>query len=274
MRTGLELACLLLAVAASAAGAVVACAGPAFVNAPAEGGPPAAGGTPDAPAADASEESFCLLEAGMHMFCDDFDSLPLVPTWNIDQAGGGVAATDSMQSYSPPNSLMSTAPASLGITRGRVSKTFGSGSKVVVAFELWVDAAPPKLVGSQVGVAGDSLVGIDVGPSYSIGLSAHDVVGYFENTTGDSGVTVVRSPMNLALQTAALEETWTEVVIEVDLANAALSITIGGVEELVGAPITPPTAGTQPITVDSGCYAHNETAELATHFDNVTIDIP
>jgi hypothetical protein len=274
MRPGLELACLLLAVAASAAGAVVACAGPAFVNAPSDGGPPAGGGAPDAPAADASGESFCLLEAGMHMFCDDFDSLPLVPTWNIDQAGGGVVAIDSTRSYSPPNSLMSTAPASNGFTRGRVLKTFGSGSNVVVALELWVDAAPPKLVASEVGVAGDSLVGIGVGPSYSIGLSAHDVVGYFEDNTGDAGVTVVRSSKDFTLQTAALEEKWTEVVIEVDLANAALSITIGGVEELVGAPITPPTAGTEPITVDLGCYAHNETAELAAHFDNVTIDIP
>ena len=88
------------------------------------------------------------------------------------------------------------------------------------------------------------------------------------------GATQVLSSKQFALETSALEKTWTEVLVEVDLAHAGLSVTIGGVEELVGALITPPAAGNGTITVVLGCSAHNELSPgLAAHFDNVTIDL-
>jgi hypothetical protein len=254
--------------AASAVVAAAACGGPTFTSAS-----PDAGGvsSPAGDGAAGATGSFCALEAGTTTFCDDFDGLPLTSKWDsVDQAGSGaMALIDDAISDSPPGSFKSIAPASIGAqTRGRIVKAFGSGSRIVVAFELAIDATPARLGASVVG--GDSLVGIDIGPSYSIGIAAHtDEVSYFEDSTGDSGVTQVLTSKDL-VATPTLQG-WTRVLIAIDLAHASLSISIGGVALLDGAPITPP--GEQAISVYLGAFSHNQTQTLAAHFDNFTIDI-
>jgi hypothetical protein len=267
-RPGVALASCLSAAGLSLAIAA-ACGGPAFVGAPADGG---AGVIP---VPDGG--SFCALEAGTHTFCDDFDGPPLASRWStIDRssstpgvAGGagvpaGTAQTDSSESYSTPSSFESAAPAALGETRGRIDEIFGSASKVVVAFELSVDSAPAKLTGTATGVSGDALVGVSVGTGYTVGLSAHQDLGYFEDLASDGGTT---GQDNLIVTPKG----WTPVVLTVDVANAKLSLTVGGQPLLSGKPITPPSSGA--ITVSLGAYQHNEATPLAAHFDNVTIDL-
>jgi hypothetical protein len=146
-----------------------------------------------------------------------------------------------------------------------------AASRVVVAFELHLDSTPPELVGNAVG--GDSLVGIQIGPSYSIGISAHtDKIAYFEDNSADGGTSTPSGGKQL-VATATLTG-WTELVITVDLASAKISISIGGTPIISGAEITPPAVDAQTtISVILGAYSHNQTQPLAAHFDNATIDI-
>ncbi len=247
-----------------------ACGGTAFTSAPEDAGPssPAKGGDADA----TGPESFCALEAGTHTFCDDFDGLPLTSKWDsVDQGSGGTAVIDSAPdaSFSPPGSLKSIAPPSIGIdTRGRVVKAFASASRIALSFEVQLDATPVKLGLGAVG--GDSIVAIQVGPAYAIGLRAHtDEVGFFEQATEDSGATDTLTSKDLVATPTLMG--WTQVVITIDLAHANLSIAIGGVQIVNGAPITPPSG--QDLTVELGAFSHNQSQALAAHYDNVTIDI-
>jgi hypothetical protein len=262
---------LLLALSALplvAVGAVVACGGPVFTAAVSDASSPAHDAAGDGPGGGGT---FCSVEAGTHTFCDDFDGPPLASKWDsIDQGSGGTAVTDLTTSVSPPGSFKSVAPMSVGIqTRGRVIKSFGTASRVVVSFVLFIDATPPKLLAGS-GTGGDSLVGIAVGPNYSIALNAHtDQVGYAETEPADGGGSTLLSPTDL-VATSTLTG-WTPVQITVDLAHATLSITIGGVQRLAGAPITPPIG--QTISVDLGAFSHNQAQTLAAHYDNVTIDV-
>jgi hypothetical protein len=265
MRLRFAFALALVALAPLAGAALVgACGGAAFTSAPDEGalGPPVT----DAPSTSAS---FCALEAGTHTFCDDFDGPPLTSKWDsIDQGGNGTAVTDDTESDSPPDSFKSIAPSSVnGETRGRVVKAFGTASHVVVAFEIALDATPDKVPLGTIG--GDSVVGIYVGPNYSIGISAHTgEVGFFEDVIPDSGLTQVLTSKDF---TTPAVSGWTEVVLAIDLAHATVSVTIGGVQALNGAPITPPSG--QEITVYLGAFSRNQGQSLAAHYDNVTIDV-
>ena len=247
---------------------VTACGGPAFTSAPGVAGSltPDAGGD----GAGGLPGSFCAVEAGTHTFCDDFDGPPLAAKWDgVDQGTGGTAVTDLTVSDSPPGSFKSVAPASVGTqTRGRLIKSFRTASRVVLDFAMSLDATPARL-GSGV-VGGDNLVAIAVGPGYSIGLSAHtDQVSYFEDATGDGGASQLASSKDL-VATPTLAP-WTPVEIAIDLAHASLSVTIGGVVRLDGAPITPPSG--QNITVYLGAFSHNQNQNFAVHYDNATIDI-
>jgi hypothetical protein len=268
MRPGIVLAACFVPLAIGAA-VVAACGGPAFTSASADGGPP-----PPATSSDAGADaggSFCAVEAGVHTFCDDFDGLPLASKWSsILQTSGGIAVTDTAKGYSPPSSLKTSAPGTLGVGGGRVVETFSqTASKVVVAFEVWIDSAPPKLVSTA--NAGDNFAEINLGPSYSLGLSAHDEVAYFENLALDAGGAQNLSSGQL-VATSALETGWTEIVVEVDVAHATLSISIGGQAQISGATITPPPG--QTVSVSLGAYLHNEASgTLAVHYDNVTIDL-
>jgi hypothetical protein len=261
--------CRLRGIAGAAAAAVaafgaVACGGPSFAGTPTDAS------VTSPPVVTVDGGSFCLLEAGAHTFCDDFDGLPLSSKWDsIDQGTGGTARTDSTISDSPPASFKSVAPASLAAeTRGRVEKTFGMASHIVVAFDIAIDATPIKLATGALG--GDSLLGIYVGPSYSIGLRAHtDEVGYFEDLTTDAGTSEVLTTKDL-VATPTLAG-WTSVVITIDLANANLSISIGGVALIDQTPITPPNG--QSIAFYLGAFSRNQAQSLAAHYDNVTVDI-
>jgi hypothetical protein len=254
-----------LAVVGVGAGAIAsgACGGPSFA-----GEAPDAGALPPTPTPDAG--GFCAQDAGAHKFCDDFDGPPLTSKWDsVDQGAGGTAVTDSTVSDSPPASFESIAPASVATeTRGRLVKSFGTASRVVVGFELAIDATPVKLASGVVG--GDSLLGIYAGASYAIGLRAHaDAIGYFEDLTGDGGAAQVLTTKDL-VATPTLHG-WTPVVMTIDLAHANLSIAIGGVTLLDEAPITPPSG--ESITVYLGALSRNEAQSLAAHYDNVTIDL-
>jgi hypothetical protein len=271
MRLPLVLA--LPALPLSMAGVLAGCGGPVFTSAasdasttsPADAGGDVGGGS------SGGGGTFCAVEAGTHTFCDDFDGPPLASKWtSIEQVGGGTAVTDLTTSYSSPGSLKTVAPASINAqTRGRVVKSFGTASRVVVSCEIWLDATPPKILpGAAVG--GDSVLVVNVGSSYSIAINAHtDQVGYAEESTGGDGGTQVLSSKDLAA-TSTLTG-WIPVALTVDLAHASLSITIGGVQRLASAPITPPSG--QNVVVDVGAFSHNQTQNLAAHYDNVTIDI-
>jgi hypothetical protein len=272
MRPRVVLAACFVPLAVCAA-VVAACGGPAFTSASVDGGPPGSGGGggADASHVDAGG-SFCAVEAGTHTFCDDFDGPPLGTKWSsILQTGAGTVAADSTKSYSPPSSLKSVVPGTLAAGGGRVVEAFTqTASKVVVAFEVWIDSAPQTAVNPA--GSGDNFVEIELGPSYSIGLSAHDEVDYFENLVGDSGVDQNLSNGHL-VATSTLESGWTEIVIEVDIAHATLSISFAGQPQLSGATITPPPG--QPVSVSVGTYLHGEATNgsLGAHYDNVTIDL-
>jgi hypothetical protein len=251
----------------------VGCGGPVFSSAASD-----ASTTPSSDAAGGDTGggsgggggTFCAVEAGTHTFCDDFDGPPLAAKWaSIEQVGGGTAVTDLTTSYSSPGSLETVAPASVNATtRGRVVKSFGTASRVVLACEVWLDATPPKILGAAVG--GDSVLVVNVGSTYSIAINAHtDQVGYVEESSGGDGGTQVLSSKDL-VATSTLTG-WIPVSLTVDLAHASLSITIGGVQRLASAPITPPSG--QSVIIDVGAFSHNQTQNLAAHYDNVTIDI-
>jgi hypothetical protein len=256
----------LCALPPAVAGGGAACGGPTFTSAAVDASTTSPTGSSDG--APATGRSFCALEAGANTFCDDFDGPPLASKWDsIDQAGtGAIAVIDTTASYSPPGSFKSVAPFGVGVQKGRLVKAFGTASRVVVAFEVLLDTTPMRLPG---GVGGDSLIGINVGASYSIGIAAHtDQVSYFEDATVDGGTVVLSSKDLVATPTL---HGWTAVAVTIDLAHANLSVSIGGVQLLVGAPITPP--GEQAISVDLGTFVHNETQTLAAHYDNFTIDL-
>jgi hypothetical protein len=272
MRPGVALTSGLIAATGGGALLLAACGGNAFTAGPTDAGtsgPSDAGADVGAGGGDGG--SFCAVEAGTHTFCDDFDGLPLASKWSsIDQAGGGSAAVDSSKSVSPPNSFASVAPISATVaTSGRVVEAFTqSASKVVVAFEVWFDSTPTRNATST--DSGDNFVTVTAGSSYTVGLGAHDTIEYFENVTVDGGgVQNLSSKDNLAVSPTS---GWSEIVMTVDLANKALSLTMGGQPLL-----TPPAAltpQTGPITVTLGADQHNELKNsLAAHFDNVTIDL-
>jgi hypothetical protein len=264
MRLGVFLASGLLG-ALALARLLPACGGAEFVAASASD----AGGSPDAGATPSG--SFCALEAGTHTFCDDFDGPPLASKWtSIEQTGGGTIGDDSSQSYSAPSSLATIAPNAVAATQGRVLEVFGAASKVVVAFEMLIDMAPQQKTGvGSVTLGGDSLVAVGIGSNYTVGLSAHANLGYYEDTTTDAGVTQVLSSNDDLVVTPGPTK-WTSVVLEVDIAAEQLSITVGGQVLLKSAPISPPTGN---VVVNLGAYQRNETATLSAHYDNVTIDI-
>jgi hypothetical protein len=259
---------LLTPALAACAALLVACGGPAFTAAPADAGAVSPSSTGDgAPSASAS---FCAADAGAHTFCDDFDGLPLSSKWDsVDQGAGGTAVTDSTTSYSAPSSFKSIAPASVGIeTRGRVVKSFGKASRVVIAFEMFLDATPVKLAAGAIG--GDNVVAIAFGAAYSIGIDAHtDEIAYFEDAIGDGGVAQQLTGKNLVA--TPMITGWTAVEIAIDLTKATVSISLGGVTRVTNAAITPPSG--QSVSVYLGAFAHNQTQELAVHYDNCTIDI-
>lgn len=253
---------------------LVACGGPVFSSAASDASttsPSDAAGGDTGGGSGGGGGTFCAVEAGTHTFCDDFDGPPLAVKWaSIEQVGGGTAVTDLTTSYSSPGSLETLAPSSVNATtRGRVVKSFGTASRVVLGCEIWLDATPPKILpGAAVG--GDSVLVVNVGSTYSIAINAHtDQVGYVEESTGGDGGTQVLSSKDL-VATSTLTG-WIPVSLTVDLAHASLSITIGGVQRLASAPITPPSG--QNVVVDVGAFSHNQTQNLAAHYDNVTIDI-
>jgi hypothetical protein len=234
--------------------AAIACGGPRFEVGAAAG--------------DAGS-SFCARDAGAHTFCDDFDGLPFSSVWDATVDVNGAVATDSSTSISPPNSFVSTANPSLGSTgQGRLTKTLGKASRVVVAVDVRLDEVPDR-PGSALG-GGTSLLVVDVGPTYVVGLSANSQqVSYFENDTVDGGLVTLGS-RNL-VPTQSLLGNWAHVVFDVELASAKLTVSINGTTELGGASITPPTGLSTSVVL--GEFSRNVATEAKVHYDDVTIDV-
>jgi hypothetical protein len=247
-----------------------ACGGTEFIAGADDAGP-----STDAPVVTGPKQSFCEIEAGTHTFCDDFDDeydgSTLTSLWpDYDRTTGGTAQDDPTIFVSPPSSFEAACEGSVGtIVRGRVGKTFAPASRVVIAFDLHLDA-----VGAKPNVAGGTtFVLLTLGPNYSLGLTANStaVNGYEDITAADGGVT---DNDEMVTATPAILGSWVHVSVDANLAERQLSANVNGTA-FGPIALTPPTqtASTTAPAVFIGLSSREVVAPVEAHYDNVTIDV-
>jgi hypothetical protein len=266
----------ILALAAAAAPlfvcAVGACGGAAFssdardaaTSAPLEASTLDAGTAPDA------ATGFCARDAGPHTFCEDFDEAPLATDWDTVDQAGGEATLDDTTSTSAPASFSSLTHAAGGTAaRARVVKGFARSARVTMAFDLKVDEALNRIADASVG--GVSLLVVNLGSSYSVGLSVNETqLSFFENIQGDGGVTV--GGQNVKVTDEKNVQGWTHVTFMFHLAGSSPQATITAGPDTITAPLTPLSTAAVPM-VNLGLFSRNLAGDAQAHFDNVTIDV-
>jgi hypothetical protein len=91
-----------------------------------------------------SDGHFCdpYIDAGLLVYCEDFDSVTDASLLNLDLTGGATATVDTMDWTSPPASLLATAPAADGgVLKAFLAHSMSvAPSQVTLDFELEVEA--------------------------------------------------------------------------------------------------------------------------------------
>jgi hypothetical protein len=189
-----------------------------------------------------------------HTFCDDFDHAALGALWDAPQTSGALAL-DGAESMSPPNSLR------IRYGDGRVAsmrKSFAGASRVRLAFDVRLDAAPPGAVAVATVSAsgGDAYVTLEYRPSGNLQLQICVQSGCM--TTQDVG--------------ALATDRFRHVLLDGDRRGGGVGVTLDGVQVIVGAGPIPGQSVTAIIyEVGDGIPATGPNGGTI-HVDNMVVD--
>ncbi|MBS2015540.1 MAG: hypothetical protein JST00_21820 [Deltaproteobacteria bacterium] len=231
--------------------------GVAGVRPATEAGPGDAGG-------DADTGALSPCTSGTHVVCTDFDhnggTFP-PPGWNSSIGDGGVVVLDDTTSVSPPRSLSArlegASSPSAYITRQAFLASFKA---LTVSFDMRIVSCPPQGKSS-------TLVYVEPSTRVSYGLV------FLSSGVQAIGASVNGTPTFFQLQKQVPEQTWSRVVLRIELKDTAtsrLSVTVDGVTSVdTDAPGGPTKSSIQ---LNLGLVGGGAPTGCEVRFDNYVFD--
>jgi hypothetical protein len=214
--------------------------------------------------------TFCQTQPD-HQFCDDFDTVMAPPSnfASVSATNGGMVSYDTAVYRSPPNSLLSTLTTPLPP---------GAPSASAFVSRLFVRAGTHLVFQADLKIRGTCVVGTStIAPlgfyfeGYALALSAGPTgAQIIEIAVGpDGGATglmihPLKNPLPL--------DSWFTIIVDVQLVNRAVNVTVGNVASLSGEKLTlEPSVPPQHPTLLVGASLNS--LGCAVHVDNVLFDI-
>jgi hypothetical protein len=208
---------------------------------------------------------------GTHYFCDDFSEPVLPALFDPDSdLNAGALALDPALFLSAPQSLRASTEALTNATQTRawLRKGFtASGRRFLLGFAEWVD---PACIGAN-DLVQTGAIALD-GRSWFLGV-AHG--------TGNDSVLEVQLGSFTSIHAHTLPSSlprgqWVHVVLDADLANGTMALTVDGAVLMQGEPFTTPPASPQVPAIQVGAQVDNITFHpdaCTVHVDDVTFDL-
>lgn len=204
---------------------------------------------------------FCV--PGAHAFCEDFDTITSVPTWDGRSLDAkGAISLSTLRAMSPPRSFLSTMERRSGAdpyAQATIHKSFAGWRRVIVELDIFVEA--PAFA------PGDINSGI-----LSMFLASSSGTAGFALSIGD-GYTTLGIPEKFVGGPSLLYDAWRHARFDIDPAGT-VSGSIGQVTWNGTFPAA--TAGGDPATiVEIGVNGYNQPAPpYRVFYDNLTVDFP
>jgi len=225
--------------------------------------PSAEGGTEGGADAEAGASSPCA--TGDHVVCTDFDhaggSFP-PPGWNSTLGDGGVLVMDDTTSISPPRSLSArlegaNSPSAFITRQAFIASAFKT---LTVSFSTRIATCPAQ---------GKSITIAYVEPSSRVSFG----LVFLSSGVQAIGASVNGTPTFFQLQKQIPEETWSKVVMRIELRDAStshLTVTVDGATSVdTDAPGGPTKSSVQ---INLGLVGNGVSAPCEMRFDDYVLD--